>query len=191
MIYFTSDQHFGHANIIRLCDRPFETAEEMNQVMLQRWNSKVANGDTVYFLGDLFFRDREVIVPILDQLKGHKHLILGNHDDFWLGKVDVNRYFESVSLMAEVQVNGQWVTLCHYPMVTWKNMNKTYMVHGHIHGNTNADYWPLLWRRENVLNASVEVNDYYPVTFEELVENNRKWKEAHPCAEVPTSDLMS
>ena len=191
MIYFTSDQHFGHANIIRLCDRPFKTAEEMNQVMLQRWNTKVTNGDTVYFLGDLFFRDKEVIVPILEQLKGHKHLILGNHDDFWLSKADVNRYFESVSLMAEVQVKGTWVTLCHYPMVTWKNMNKTYMIHGHIHGNTNADYWPLLWRRENVLNASVEVNDYYPVTFEELVENNRKWKEAHPCAEPPASDLMS
>ena len=53
------------------------------------------------------------------------------------------------------------------------------MVHGHIHADTNSDYWPLIQRRERVLNAGVDVNDYRPVTFEETVENNRKFKTAH------------
>ena len=53
------------------------------------------------------------------------------------------------------------------------------MIHGHIHGNTDADYWQYLRSHERILNASVEVNNYEPVTFEELVENNRRYKEAH------------
>jgi calcineurin-like phosphoesterase family protein len=51
------------------------------------------------------------------------------------------------------------------------------MIHGHIHGNTNADYWPYLKTHERILNASVEINNYEPVTFDELVENNRLFKE--------------
>lgn len=77
MTYFTSDQHFGHFNIIRLCSRPFATVEEMDATMLARWNAKVREGDTVSILGDLFFRSA-TIEPILAQLKGRKHLILGN-----------------------------------------------------------------------------------------------------------------
>jgi len=51
------------------------------------------------------------------------------------------------------------------------------MIHGHIHGNTDADYFPYLAMHERILNASVEVNNYEPVTFDELVENNRRHKE--------------
>ena len=71
------------------------------------------------------------------------------------------------------------MTICHYPLLAWKNAGRTYMVHGHIHADTNSDYWPLIQRRERVLNAGVDVNDYRSVTFEEMVENNRKFKAAH------------
>ena len=64
MTYFTSDQHFGHFNIIRLSRRPFLTDEEMDAALLARWNAKVKGDDTVYVLGDLFFR-AAAVEPIL------------------------------------------------------------------------------------------------------------------------------
>ena len=64
-------------------------------------------------------------------------------------------------------------------MMTFNHCMRAFMIHGHIHGNTNADYWPYLQSHERILNASVEVNDYAPVTFDELVANNRKFKAAH------------
>ncbi|MBQ8637028.1 MAG: metallophosphoesterase [Clostridia bacterium] len=83
MIYFTSDTHFGHYNIIRLCNRPFADADEMNEYMLYRWNEKVNENDTIYIIGDLFFKCKNP-QNILSQLKGKKHLIIGNHDNSWL-----------------------------------------------------------------------------------------------------------
>ena len=51
MIYFTADTHFGHYNVIRFCDRPFASAEEMDEAMIQNWNDRVTGNDTVYILG--------------------------------------------------------------------------------------------------------------------------------------------
>ena len=61
MTYFTADQHFGHFNIIRLCQRPFASLEEMDEVMLAKWNAKVKDSDRVFILGDLFFRAQEFV----------------------------------------------------------------------------------------------------------------------------------
>lgn len=72
------------------------------------------------------------------------------------------------------------LTLCHYPMMTFNHCMRAYMVHGHIHGNTNADYWPYLQSHDRILNASVEVNNYEPVTFAELLANNQRYKAQHP-----------
>ncbi|MGN1345353.1 MAG: metallophosphoesterase, partial [Eubacteriales bacterium] len=96
MIFYTADTHFGHANILRLCGRPFASVEEMNEKLIERWNEKVQPADTVYILGDMFFRTTEV-ESILERLRGKKHLIVGNHDDFWMHKVDLEKYFLSVN----------------------------------------------------------------------------------------------
>ena len=79
--------------------------------------------------------------------------------------------------MLETSDGAHSLTLCHYPMMTFNHCMRGYMVHGHIHGNTDADYFPYLATHERILNASVEVNNYEPVTFDELVENNRRHKE--------------
>ena len=63
-------------------------------------------------------------------------------------------------------------TLCHYPMMSWPHIMRCYMVFGHIHGNTDADYWPLIQANERMLNAGVDVNRFEPVTFEEMEANN-------------------
>ncbi|MBR4125122.1 MAG: metallophosphoesterase [Victivallales bacterium] len=178
MLYFIADTHFFHANIISLCQRPFGSVEEMNETMIRNWNERVGEGDTVYVLGDLFFKCSDVgqLEGVLERLKGKKHLVVGNHDDSWMDKINPRRYFLSVGLFQEVTASFGLLTLCHYPLLTWRHDQKSYMIHGHIHNNRNADYWPLLQRRERVLNAGVEVNGYRPVTFEELLENNRHFK---------------
>ena len=187
MIYFTADTHFGHENVLRFCDRPFPDAQSMNEAMVAAWNKRVTGNDTVYILGDMFFRcdDAE---SILRQLKGKKRLIVGNHDGSWMDKVDLNKYFASVDKFLEVSDGCHALTLCHYPMLSWKHAMRSYMIHGHIHNDTRADFWPLLVARDNVLNAGVDINGYMPVTFDEMLENNRAFKSLHgereeaPCS---------
>ena len=178
MTYFTSDQHFGHYNIIRLCGRPFKTQEEMDEILLSKWNAKIKDNDTVYILGDLFFR-AEKVEPILKALKGRKHLIVGNHDSSWMTKVKVSDYFESVQTFTEVNIDGRQLTLCHYPMLSYPHVRNGYMVYGHIHNNVRDDYWPLIARRTRMLNAGVDVNNFEPVTIDEMIVNNRMFIESH------------
>jgi len=178
MTYFTSDQHFGHFNIIRLCSRPFATVEEMDATMLSRWNAKVREEDTVYILGDLFYR-AATVEPILEQLKGRKHLILGNHDGSWTDRVDLAKHFESVQTLKEVNVDGRLLTLCHYPMLSYPWARRGYMIYGHIHNNVGDDYWPLIQRRPRMLNAGVDINGFEPVSFDEMVANNKTFNAAH------------
>jgi calcineurin-like phosphoesterase family protein len=76
-IFFTSDSHFGHANIIKYCNRPFSSVAEMDREMIEQWNKVVTMYDTVYHLGDFCFSAH---APYFNQLNGNKFLILGNHD---------------------------------------------------------------------------------------------------------------
>lgn len=114
---------------------------------------------------------------ILKRLKGKKRLIVGNHDGSWMTKFDYARYFFSVDKFLETSDGKRSLTLCHYPMLSWKHAKRSYMIHGHIHNDTRADFWPLIAARENVLNAGVDINSFMPVTFDELLENNRHFKE--------------
>lgn len=178
MTYFTSDQHFGHFNIIRLSHRPFSSLDEMNETMIAKWNAKVQEEDMVYILGDLFFR-AAAVEPILQRLKGRKHLVLGNHDHTWTTKVRLADYFESVQTICEIDIGGKPATLCHYPMLSYPQARRGYMIYGHIHNNTGDDYWPLIMRRGRLLNAGVDVNDFAPVTFDELLANNASFRRQH------------
>lgn len=108
MIFFISDTHFGHANIIRFCNRPFGTIEEMDEALVANWNGKVGGNDTVYFLGDLFFRasiDR--VRDILGRLKGRKHLIIGNHDSSWMTKELGDKYFVEIANYLDISNGGR------------------------------------------------------------------------------------
>ncbi len=126
MTYFTSDQHFGHFNIIRLSHRPFASVDEMDEAMAAKWNAKVKASDTIYVLGDLFFRSANV-EPILKRLNGRKQLVLGNHDHSWTGKVRLGDYFESVQTMKEIDACGAPATLCHYPMLSYPQARRGYI----------------------------------------------------------------
>lgn len=178
MIFFISDTHFGHANIIRYCNRPFSSVEEMDERLVANWNARVGVNDAVYFLGDMFFRASEGrVLEILGRLKGRKFLVVGNHDSSWMTNELVDRYFVKCANYLDTSVGGRHLVMCHYPLLCWGSEGKSWMIHGHIHNNRHMDYWPLLQIRGRVLNAGVEINGYMPVTFEELLENNARQKD--------------
>ena len=177
MVYFTSDLHLGHKNILRLCDRPFASIEEMDEVLMDNWNRKVHRDDTVYIMGDLMFRNEKPAAWYLDRLKGKKHLFIGNHDGRWMKTVDLDRYFESVSMMGTFSDGQHKITGCHYPMMTWPSSGKNgYMVFGHIHANKDAGYWPMIAASPLMLNAGVDINGFAPVSFDEMETNNERFK---------------
>lgn len=147
--------------------------------MLANWRSRVRDGDTVYILGDLMFFCKEP-EHYLKQLTGNKHLIVGNHDAARMKKVHAEDFFESIQYMLEFSNGSHWLTLCHYPMMTWNRIARSsYMLYGHIHNNTGGGYWPLLRQMEQALNAGVDINGFMPVTLEELIQNNRTFRAAH------------
>ncbi len=82
MIYFTSDLHFGHANVIRHCNRPFDSVEEMDAALMRNWNATVRNSDEIYILGDFTMRHASVAHAYLSALNGRKYMVRGNHDQF-------------------------------------------------------------------------------------------------------------
>ena len=110
-------------------------------------------------------------------MKGKKHLIIGNHEKYWIKKVGLEKWFLSVTPMLFIFDAGHSATLCHYPMMSWPGMSKGgYMIYGHIHNNTNADYWPLIASRDQMLNAGVDINGFAPVTLDEMIKNNQWFK---------------
>jgi calcineurin-like phosphoesterase family protein len=151
----------------------------MDSFMMDKWNERVGQHDTVYVIGDLMFRAAKNPTEYLSNLKGRKHLIAGNHDKSWMNKVDMDAFFESVSLMQTISDGSHKITLCHYPMMTWNGVRRgAYHIYGHIHNNTGDFYWPLLFKMPQALNAGVEINNYTPVTLAEMIENNRAFKES-------------
>lgn len=177
MIYFTSDNHFGHANILRLCGRPFADVQEMDAFMESAWNSTVRPQDEVYVLGDLMFRTAADPASLLSRLNGKKHLIVGNHDPSWMKKTDVDRFFVSVSALETLRIDRVPIVLCHYPMLEWDGYYAgAYHVFGHIHNKTDQLYFPLIAANDRMLNAGVDVNGFRPVLFPELVKNNASFK---------------
>ena len=140
MIYFTSDLHLGHANIIRHCNRPFSSVEEMDETLIRNWAKRVKANDTVYVLGDLMFRNQKSPEEYLSRLKGKKHLIIGNHDKDWIKKCKLEDFFESVNGLDYFSDGQHQMTLCHFPMMSWPRNTKAYMVFGHIHNDTTAEH---------------------------------------------------
>ena len=80
MVYYIADTHFGHKNVIRFDNRPFADTTLMDEVLVHNWNERVTEDDTVYILGDAFWKNEENSVKLIQRLNGHKHLIRGNHD---------------------------------------------------------------------------------------------------------------
>ena len=178
--WFTSDNHFGHNNIIKYCKRPYQNVDEMDDRMIKNWNSVVHTSDIVYLLGDFcWYKDVEKAVSIISCLNGIKHFVFGNHDET-IHKIHDNydydrsvvafspiSLFESYSSYKEIKLNKQPIVLCHYAMRVWNDlMHGSWMLFGHTH-NTLAPYG----KSVDVGVDSTAITgkaEYRPFSFEEI-----------------------
>lgn len=179
-IWFASDYHFCHANVIKYDGRPFKNVEEMNQTLIDNWNEVVGDNDVVFYLGDLSFdKNRIATQHIVDQLKGKIHFILGNHDH----EKDIRKLkrFETISDYISLSVNDldnprkkQGIVMMHYPIFSWdKAHHGEWHLHGHSHQNLieqNPDYY-----KRKVLDLGCNGWDYRPISYNEIktIMNNK------------------
>jgi calcineurin-like phosphoesterase family protein len=181
--WFTSDPHFGHANIIKYAHRPFDSVDAMRVELVRRWNERVAPDDRVLVLGDFALGRIDETLKVLEQLNGSKNLIVGNHDrpfdpDPRRRAQWTTRYldagFRSVThgTIGYMLAGRHPVLMGHFPYAGDSHDEDRYaelrpydsglpIVHGHVHTT-----WHLNGRQ---LNVGVDVNDYAPVSEDEVV----------------------
>ncbi|MBQ4262193.1 MAG: metallophosphoesterase [Ruminococcus sp.] len=191
MIYYIADMHFGHKNILKYDKRPFADTEQMDKEIIRRWNERVNDDDTVYVLGDAFFRGEGRSLEIMNRLNGYKHLIRGNHDR---NNGKMLKMWESVCEYEEIKDGEQLVVLSHYPMLFYNHQRDgAVMLYGHVH---NTREWELVekWQRElwrigipaRIINVGcmMEYMDYTPRTLDEILAANTNEYETKTHQEV-------
>lgn len=154
MIYFTADEHYGHSNIIKYCNRPFTTVKEMDETLIKNHNQLVRDSDLVYHLGDFAWsRENEFVWDTyIDKLNGAHFFIQGSHDR-WL--------HDGVDQIYELKVEGQIIILCHYAMRVWPRSHyNSWQLYGHSHGKLKS-----IGKSYDV---GVDNNGFKPVSFEQL-----------------------
>lgn len=189
-IFFTSDLHLQHTNILNFANpRPYATINEHDDNIINNWNSVITDDDIVYVLGDVSLHTNyDLLEKQLKQLKGHKHLILGNHDKakeharyLNLGIWESMRDYSKLNLQSKSGNNYELI-LFHYPIMEFdhafstKNGKKFAMhLYGHIHNTNNYDdiYKQLRFRAAHVgLDTSNKYSNtkaYTPINFEDII----------------------
>lgn len=174
-VWLTSDLHLGHTNIIKYSNRPFKNVHEMNEALINNWNSNITSRDRVYLLGDVCFQHPKEAKKTLDRLMGQIYLIKGNHDRDGVLQ-ECKERFVWIKDYFELTHNGQKMILCHYPLLTWNGCHRgTWNLHGHCHGSL-PDSVNTYARR---LDVGVDVHNYMPISFE-YVKNILDKKEFRP-----------
>lgn len=166
-IWFTSDTHFGHENILKFKTadgeplRVFNNVEHMNETMVENWNSVVNDGDIVYHLGDVYFGQGGKVLP---RLKGRKRLILGNHDT--VKNQDILTNFQKI-LMWRMFPEFE-ILLTHVPVHTGSlEMKVRYNMHGHLHRNMVKNELGVIDKR--YINVCVENTNFTPIHLEQIL----------------------
>lgn len=182
-VWFTSDQHFGHKNIINYCNRPFADTFAMDNWLINSWNEVVGDNDIVFILGDItMFPDGHKIKKLLDQLTGkHIYIVPGNHDKVEKGfRLLTDERYTILHDITRVKLEGHElgnleVMLSHVPLMTWPGRDKGVPnLFGHIHSgprcpqNSDFDTNLPLWNR--MYDVGVDNNDYTPVNLKSIWE---------------------
>lgn len=181
-IFFTSDTHFGHKNIIKYCDRPFESIQEHDQVIINNWNSVVQDGDIVFHLGDFCFRNEDnSCEDYLKKLNGQIHLIWGNHDQAakqFAKTIGDKGFFTNAKIRflgdyKRIKVYEQDIILSHYAFRVWdKSHYSSWNLYGHSHGTLPDDPHTL------GIDVGVDSHNFYPIRFDRVKEimANKYWR---------------
>ena len=172
-IFFTADTHFGHKRSLTLdAGSSISSAEEIDELLIERWNERVGLSDNIYHLGDFSFRSRERTERIIDRLNGRIHLVRGNHDQ----TLDSIQYrFASFQQYQEIRVGTQLLALFHFPILSWHHADRgAWHLHGHCHGELAED--PAIPR----MDVGVDCTDFAPIAYEEVAERlaGRVWTPA-------------
>ena len=151
-LYVTSDTHFNHKNIIKYCNRPFNDIYEMNEALINNWNSVVTQNDIIYHLGDFGFGTKEELQEIFDRLNGEKYLIMGNHDK------KGRKYYQDLGFIEVYKTKYELdkYILSHEPIIV---PNNKINIFGHIHNKLIEEQF----NDENHICICPERTDYKPV----------------------------
>lgn len=178
-VFFTSDLHFRHGNIIKYCKRPFESVQEQTEQLIENWNKTIPDTAIVFIAGDFCFGNKNQWRNILHRLTGKKYLILGNHDR----SEDIpEEEFIAIADLAKITIkikDDDWQTfiVSHRPFLCWEgNLSGTIHAFGHCHSSNNSDVEPsfdtelLKFLPKNSWDVGVDNNDYRPISAEEIIE---------------------
>ena len=170
-VFFTSDTHFHHANIINFCGRPFKNVEVMNETLIANWNSVVGPDDIVFHLGDFCLGGSAEWTNILNRLNGKIYLIVGNHDIKNL-RQGYYSHFEHIAMQMHIEVGKQKIYLNHCPFLCYGGAYRdTWQLFGHVHTskqNTGIDAPRLHMLFPTQYDVGVDNNNFTPVSFEQV-----------------------
>lgn len=175
--FFTSDYHLEHANIIRLCNRPHANKDEMYEDILKKHNAVVKHNDTIYDLGDIFYRgDYKLLPEYLGSFNGRRIILSGNHDKdlkkcFKKGLLNklINKnklvildpFRPNQNVIQSIWVNNQHIVLSHYALRSWpSSFRGSWNLFGHSHGNLEGF--------SKSMDVGVDTNDFRPYSFDEI-----------------------
>lgn len=171
-IYFISDTHFGHANIVQFEKRDIKMniagVMEHDEELIRRWNNKVKSKDLVFILGDFSFHKYDATMEILRKLNGTKVLIEGNHDCIYLENKKFDRsLFKEITSYKEIQYKGHNVCLMHYPIQQFKHIDKETNPYIHLHGHIHSVKFEV---PRHSYNVGADINNYEPISFDDAIE---------------------
>ena len=182
MNYYISDLHLGHKNIMssKMSNRPFNSVEEMDEILIKNWNNIVKNEDDIYILGDFCYKSGKNPKEYLNRLNGKKHLIVGNHDGQILRDPVCRKCFVEIKDMLNIKDGNKNLFLCHYPMAEWPGyFRETIHLYGHIHNNTTNDTYKIMYNLKNAYNVGADILDFTPRALQDVIEYNLKFKNEH------------
>jgi calcineurin-like phosphoesterase family protein len=184
-VFFTSDTHFCHANVVEYSERPFRDVVDMNETLIHNWNEVIPKDGIVFHLGDFCFGKSNQWNDVLNRLNGTIHLILGNHD-LRMARRDFMARFASVQFETMIHIDKQWIMLNHFPMLCYAHSRWDWQLYGHIHTNPRNNKIMPLDRMGMLMSKQYDVgvdnNNFYPVSFRQLekiikfqVETGKRW----------------
>jgi len=172
-LFFTSDPHFYHANIIKYCDRPYHNAKSMTEDLIKKWNETVPEDGHIFMLGDLSMTAKtDAIKWVMHQLNGTKYLIIGNHDRSNVARGHIGGMWQDIADIMEISVADEEISggyqklvMCHYPMITWNGSHRgSWQLFGHVHGTLDKSDK----LSPNQLDVGVDSHKFRPISYEEI-----------------------
>lgn len=179
--YFIGDMHVGHKNVLKFDSRPFKSIEEHDNFLFDNWNNLINDDDDVYILGDFSWTSPSETVKYFEQLKGNKHLIVGNHDSKLLKNAAVRKLFVEIKDRKELRLDDKTtIILDHYPSPCFKNhMRGWYHLYAHVHNSAEWDMMEEIRGNFESKNIKCEMYNvgcmmtyinYKPRTLQEIID---------------------